>query len=345
MTSSPQHRGCVLETAIRVHYNLSVSNARISGHFVLAILCAPLLMGGACEKKGNKPVDTGAVNALDQAGHAGHGHGGVAAPVGTTPDGPVDTTPLAGVDVSKLSGDKLQLFYKLLASLKSPCGKAHSLRTSFASDTSCKRAPFAVRYVVALIEDEASEGDARNEYLKKYEQAGKPVTFDVSKAPRSGAEDARIRLVEFFDYACPHCAQFKAALDQVLAEKGSQVSVYYLMFPLEGRNPQSRSAAQAAIAASHQGKFPEMHARLFAETPRHSRDQVMAYARELGLDMAKFEKSYAEVGTQVTTDLKQGETAGVDSTPTLFFNDRKYEGPLHPRYIGMWIDEEVAVNR
>src|SRR5215212_6103229 len=121
MTSRPHHMGCALETAIRVHYNLGVSNARISGHFVLAILCAPLLMGGACEKKTNKPVDTGAMNALD---HAGAPSGGSA-----TAEGPVDTTPLAGVDLGKLQGDKTQLFYKLIGSLKSPCGKAHSLRT------------------------------------------------------------------------------------------------------------------------------------------------------------------------------------------------------------------------
>jgi protein-disulfide isomerase len=61
--------------------------------------------------------------------------------------------------------------------------------------------------------------------------------------------------------------------------------------------------------------------------------------------MARFEKAYNDASGQVTSDLKQGETAGVDSTPTLFFNDRKYEGPMHPKYIEMWIDEELAVNR
>src|SRR6185295_7101185 len=107
-----------LETPDAVHYNLRVSNTRIPGHFVLAILCAPLLMGGACEKK-TKPNDTGAVAALDNAGSA-------------TTSGS-DTTPLQGIDTGKL-GDKTQLFYKLVNSLKSPCGKAHSLRTSFSSD-------------------------------------------------------------------------------------------------------------------------------------------------------------------------------------------------------------------
>jgi protein-disulfide isomerase len=320
-----------------VHYNLRVSNARISGHFLLAILCAPLLMGGACEKRANKPNDTGAINALD---HMGMGTSGSA-----TAEGPVDTTPLSGIELGKLEGDKAKLFYKLIGSLKSPCGKAHSLRTSFSSDTSCKRAPFAVRYVIALLEDEAPEATVRDEYAKKYEKTDPPVKLDVSKAPRMGSPDARIRLVEFFDYECPHCQAFKPAMEQIISDKASDASLYLMMYPIESKHPESRSAAQAALAASQLGKFKEMHDKLFEETPRHSRENVIGYAKAIGLDVAKFEKAYDEAAAQVTSDLQQGETAGVDSTPTLFFNERKYEGPMHPRYIEMWIDEEVAVNR
>ena len=333
-----------LETAVAVHYNLRVSNARISGHFILAVVCAPLLMGGACEKKPNKPNDTGAMNALDQAAQganqAGSGSGATA-----SAEGAVDTTPLPGFDIGKLSGDKLQTFYKLVGSLKSPCGKAHSLRTSFTSDTSCKRAPFAVRYVAALIEDEAPESAAREEYTKKYDKTGSPVSFDLSKAPHVGNDDARIKLIEFYDYECPHCQAFKPGMEQVMTDKAGQVSVYFMMFPIESRHPDARSAAQAALAANQLGKFKEMHDKLFEETPRHSRSDVMGYAKALGLDMSRFEKAYDAASPQVTSDLKQGENAGVDSTPTLFFNDRKYEGPMHPKYIEMWIDEELAVNR
>src|SRR5215468_11727064 len=84
-----------LETPGAVHYNLRVSNARIPGHFVLALLCASLL-AGACEKK-TKPNDTGAVAALDNA----------ASPAASGSD----TTPLQGIDTSRLDGDKAQLFF------------------------------------------------------------------------------------------------------------------------------------------------------------------------------------------------------------------------------------------
>lgn len=330
----PRTRLPRLETARALHYNLHVSNARVSGHFVLALLCAPLLMGGACEKKQNKPNDTGAMTALDNAAASG----------GAGSDSAGDTSALPGIDIGKLDPDKTKLFYKLIGSLKSPCGKAHSLRTSFSSDTACKRAPFAVRYVVALLEDEANESQAREEYTKKYENTSPKVTIDVSKAPKAGVETAPIRLVEFFDYECPHCAVFKTAIEQVIADKSGYVSVAYMMFPLSSHR-ESKSAAQAALAAHQQGKFKEMHDKLFAETPRHSRADVIGYAKSLGLDVAKFEKAYDEAAAQVATDVSQGDAAGVNSTPTVFFNDRKYEGPLFPRYLGMWIDEEIAVNR
>src|ERR1700759_659161 len=70
----PCRHGSRLETPQAVHYNLQVSNARISGPFVLAIVCAPLLVIGACEKK-TKPNDTAAVTALDKAGSVPRGRG------------------------------------------------------------------------------------------------------------------------------------------------------------------------------------------------------------------------------------------------------------------------------
>ncbi len=314
-----------VETTPALNYNLAVSKR------FLAVLCVSAALSAiACEKKPAKG-DTGAVNALDRAGS-------------TTATGPVDETPLQGIDVSKLAADKQKLFYKLVGSLSSPCGKAHSLRTSFSTDTECKRAPFAVRYVQALLEDEGTEAQVREEYEHKYASTAKPVKLDVSKAPKVGNDDAPVRLVEFFDYECPHCQAFKPMLEALEKAEEGRVVVYYMMFPLE-KHTDSKSAAQAAVAAHQMGKFFEMHDLLFKNSPQHNREAVMGYAKEIGLDAAQFESAYNAAAQQVTSDVAQGDAAGVDATPTLFFNDRKYEGPMHPKYIAMWIDEELAVNR
>jgi protein-disulfide isomerase len=323
-----------VESFDELPYNLRVSKA----YWLVVLVCAPLLMGGACEKKSPKS-DTGSMPALD---HAAADNGSAA----TADNGPVDSTPLPNVDVSKLGDDKKAVFYKLVGSLSSPCGKAHSLRTSFTSDTTCKRAPFAVRYVMALIEDEATEPQVREEYDKKYKSTDGSVMLDTTKAPHEGPDDAPVRLTEFYDYGCPHCAAFRPMMEQIVKDESGKVVTYFMMFPLE-KHVYSRSAAQAAFAAAAQGKFAEMHALLFEKQPEQDHAHVTEMAKSLGLDMAKFEQVYSDPATaeHVASDLAQGEKAGVDATPTLFFNNRKYEGPMHPKYIEMWIDEEVAVNR
>jgi protein-disulfide isomerase len=311
-----------VETRSRVHYNLAVSKP------LLALICLPMLMGVACDKGAKKPGDTGAVGALDRAGPA---------------NGPVDETPLQGIDVSSMSKEKQQLFYKLIGSLTSPCGDGHSLRATYTSNAACKRGPFAVRLVAAMVQDEGTEPLIREDYEKKYKDEP-PVTVDVSKAPRLGNEDAPIKLVEFFDYQCPHCQNFKPVLDLVAHANEGKVVEYFMMFPLE-QHHDAKSAAMAATAANQMGKFKEMHDILFARSPQHSKDDVIGYAKELGLDPAAFEAAYTAAAAQVAADIDQGDHVGVKSTPTLFFNGKRYEGPQHPKYLQLWIDEELAVNR
>ncbi|MCW5807030.1 MAG: thioredoxin domain-containing protein [Deltaproteobacteria bacterium] len=284
----------------------------------------PVLMGAACEKK-KANSDTGAGSALDRASG-----------VGT-----VDTTPIQGFDL-KLDAEKAQTFYRLVGSFESPC-RNHSLRASFTKDPDCKRARFALRYLQAMVEDELTEDKIGEWYRAKY-LVTDTTKVDVSKAPHHGPEDAPIRLVEFFDYECPACQGAKPNLDKVLAKYEGKVVIYYMMYPLERLHPGSKSAAMAAVAAQQMGKFHEMHEMLFAQKS-HDRSEVLAYAQQIGLDMAKFEPLYTAAAAQVVADQKQGETAGVKSTPTLYFNDRAYEAPINPRYLSLWIEEELAVNR
>ena len=312
----------LIENAVDESYNRPVSKARISGHFLLSLLAAPLLLGSACERK--QTTDTGAITAADRAG-------------------PVDTTPLPGVDASKLDAGKQKLYFSLVGSLASPCGQAHSLRKSVTDDKGCKRAPFAAKYVLALVEDEMPDAEIRSAYAAKYESKDPPVKFDLAKAPRVGNDDAPVRLVEFYDYGCKGCQAFKPILDKVIEENGDKIAVYFMQYPL-GNWPDSKSAGQAAIAPRQQDKFREMHAILFERQPR-TRDAVMGYAKEVGLDMDKFAAAYDAAGPQVDSDHAQGEKAGVKTTPTIFFNERKYVGPPSPAGFRMWIEEEVTVNR
>lgn len=258
-------------------------------------------------------------------------------------NGPVDTTPLTGVDVTKLEAKQQELFYKLAGSLSSPCGKAHSLRTSVTTDQSCKRAPFAAKYVAAMVEDGATEAEAREWYDAKYKNA-KTVSITLDGVPMVGAADAPVKFVEYFDYGCPACQMAKGQIDTLVKERGKDFVIYYKMYPLEKIHPDSKSAAQAALAAHAQGKFHEMHDALFAKKT-HKREETIAIAKELGLDEAKFLADFDAAAAKIKTEVAEGDGVGVEGTPTIFFNNRPYKGPLHARYMAMWIDEELAVSR
>lgn len=318
-----------------IHQASRRSSFRPGLAILMCAALAPLLMGAACKKKSTQdPNNAEIIDAADRAGGSGSG----------AATGPVDTTPLPGVDVSKLSAPNKDLFYKLLGSLGSPCGKGHSLRVSVTNDSSCKRAPFAVRYVLEMLQDEATEDILRKLYTDKYTEAP-AVTVDISQAPTHGSADAPIKLVEYFDYGCPVCQEFKPELDKVLAEHGGDIYIAYLMYPITSKHPNSHSAAQAALAAFAEGKFQEMHDLLYTKAQAHAREDVMGYAKQLGLDPTKFAADYDAVSAHVDADQKAGEAIGVDSTPTLFFNGHPYKGPMMAKYLNLWIDEELAVNR
>ncbi|HKE16823.1 MAG TPA: DsbA family protein [Kofleriaceae bacterium] len=253
--------------------------------------------------------------------------------------------PVEGADLSKLASPEKQRFEKLVDKLPSPCGKAHSLRTSRNTDAQCIRARFAVDYVLNLLADGAPDEELTKLYAAHYRKDDKKYTFRLSAdVPHQGPADARVVLVEFFDFGCPACHDFWPELAKVVEAYPNDVVVYYKQFPL-GAHPDSRGAAQAALAVAKQGKYHEMHDLLFQNPESHKKEQLVADARSLGLDMGKFESDYGAMAAQVEADKKEGEEAGVDGTPTLFINGRKYGDPAIEKYVKMWIEEELAVNR
>jgi protein-disulfide isomerase len=298
-----------------------------------ALLIALLLGGCSCGNK-NSSANTEGGNFKD-----------ITSTFDDSEPAPADRKPVEGADLSKLSAADQQRFEKLVDKLPSPCGKAHSLRTSRNTDQECIRARFAVDYLVALLTDGAPDDEARELYTKRYRTDEKKKGFRLgNEVPHTGPADARIVLVEFFDYGCPHCAQFAPELAQVIEGYPSDVVLYYKQFPLAAYEF-SRGAAQAALAAGKQGKYTQMHEMLFQMQGAHKKDDLFGYAKKIGLDMAKFEADFAAAAPQVEADKKEGDDAGVDSTPTLFINGRKYEDPTVGKYVKMWIEEELAVNR
>ena len=137
-----------------------------------------------------------------------------------------------------------------------------------------------------------------------------------------GPEHAPVVLVEYGDFECPNCKQAAPAVEIVLRRSEDQVRFVYRHFPLVDVHPHAFLAAQAAECAGAQGKFWEMHAKLFDNQAHLERKHLLRYADELGLDMARFTAELAdEVYRQrVLEHLESGERSGVRGTPGFFVN-------------------------
>lgn len=139
--------------------------------------------------------------------------------------------------------------------------------------------------------------------------------------------DAKVSIIEFADYQCPACAVYYPELEQIKKEYEGKVNIYFRHFPLP-MHGFARTAAKAAEAAGEQGKFWEMTSLLFSKQDEWTKaptESFIKYAKELALDEKAFTEllNSSKYDGRIEQDLKDGTAAGVDSTPTIFINDKK----------------------
>ena len=144
-----------------------------------------------------------------------------------------------------------------------------------------------------------------------------------------GPREAAVTLIEYSDYQCHHCAETSSVLRELSAEYGDRLLVVHRHFPLRQAHPLAQKAAEAAEAAGAQGKFWEMHHRLFAAHGDLERGHLLAYASEIGLDTQRFvnDLDSGRHEEAVNQDFRSAVASGVRLPPTLFVNGILFEGP------------------
>jgi protein-disulfide isomerase len=142
-----------------------------------------------------------------------------------------------------------------------------------------------------------------------------------------GNPDAPVTLTEFGDYQCPSCAYYHPIVMELLQRYPAQVKLLFHHYPLVQIHGNAMAAAIAAEAAGDQGKFWEMHDRLFEDqmvwaTDPKAEEYFVNVASHLGLDTAKFRESFQSPATQarVLADVRKGVDAKVGGTPTFYIN-------------------------
>lgn len=158
-----------------------------------------------------------------------------------------------------------------------------------------------------------------------------------------GSAAPKVVVYEYSDFECPYCQKGQPAVDAVMRayqEKGAQLR--FMHYPLPS-HPRSLPASLAAVCAEKQGKFWEMHDKLYANREALEDSDLEAYATGIGLDMAAYAKCISSPDAQavIEADMQEGKAAGVRATPTFVIGQSMVEGASQEK-ISQAIELELA---
>ncbi len=234
----------------------------------------------------------------------------------------IETIP--NVDLSELTTSEKRVFHDLANQFLSPCGEPVSVARCAVDARTCSACVPSLRYVARLITDGLERAEIETQWRGRY-SPDETVQLETDGLPLRGSPMARITIVEFSDFECPYCGRAHPIVAQALREFEGQVRLYFRNYPLSA-HPHAAPAARAAVAAGNQDKFWEMHDQLFEHQHNLEDADIERYAVQIGLNMERFRADLAAPETQakVDRDREVGHRAGVEGTPTLFINGRRF---------------------
>ena len=162
-------------------------------------------------------------------------------------------------------------------------------------------------------------------------------------SPVRGPAQAKVTLVVFSDFQCPYCARVVPTYRRLQEAFASDLRIVWRNQPLPF-HPSAMPAAEAAMAAGAQGKFWQMHDRLFEDPAHLGADDLRKSAEAIGLDLKRYDDDLAthRYQPQIEGDIQQAARFGVNGTPTSFINGRKVAGAYPFATFAAIITEEIA---
>jgi protein-disulfide isomerase len=265
---------------------------------------------------------------------------GAARPAADT-ESVTDLAKVKEVDFGGLSEAQKKSALKLMNEKGCNCGCSMTIARCRERDTSCRRSLIFARTIVDTLREgkgEAETAKALDQKTATFVEAKLPddtgtvYAIDTSHNPVRGPKDAPVTVVEFSDFQCPFCAGLQSTLDQVRKAFPKDVRLIYKQYPLN-IHPYARQAALASLAAYAQGKFWEMHDKMFQNFKDINDENLRKWAREVGLNVGEFQNAIesGKHDAMVQKDMTDGANAKVLGTPTVFVNgkrlsDKSFEG-------------------
>ncbi len=157
------------------------------------------------------------------------------------------------------------------------------------------------------------------------------VAIDLTSEDHiEGKQEAAVTLIEYGDFQCPACAAYYPLIKQLHGDFPDNLKVVFRHYPLTQIHKNAHPAARSAEAANLQGKFWEMHDKLYEQQEEWSnlgdpKDKFVEYADSIGLDKDKFLEDYDSqtVKDRIAVDITSGDRLGVNATPTFYLDGVK----------------------
>ncbi len=260
------------------------------------------------------------------------------------PARPVSDIDLLGVDTRDFTPREKHEFAQYVSTLPWPCSPANdslaapSIAQCLAEKRKCNSCLDAAQLIARAVRDGLGASQVEDLYRQRFDGASvKRIPLDGS--PSRGPETASVVIVEFADFECPYCQKLAPELDELCDKRKASVRFVYKFFPIP-MHPHGELAARAAIAAHMQGKFWEMHRKLFANGQALEPSDLEGYAQAIGLDVERFRVDMRSRGAteRIASDRQLADSLGVKGTPTIFIDGREYDSKVA---LNDWVDGEI----
>jgi protein-disulfide isomerase len=255
-------------------------------------------------------------------------------------------TELPGLDLSGLSPAQKAAALKILREEGCNCGCSMKIAQCRMEDPACSYSRSLAMTAIRELKAGKPAGQVRAKVHELAEQGPPPKTLEdpvpisIDGDPFRGPADAKVTIVEFSDFQCPYCSAAAPAALKLVDQFSGRVKLVFKQFPLD-MHKQAHLAAEASLAAHAQRKFWPLHDKMFANFRQLSRDNILKWAGESGLDVQRFtaDLDSGKYRAAVDREIQQGTEAGVNGTPTFFVDGKRYNGPIEN--IGPVIEAEL----
>jgi protein-disulfide isomerase len=172
------------------------------------------------------------------------------------------------------------------------------------------------------------------------------LRLQPTSAPALGNPAAKLVIVEFLDFGCPYCRDSFPAVRELIQRYQDQIYFIARDFPVDSLHPRATAAALAARCAHEQGLYWPYHDKLFATQDQQQDEDLRRYAQEVGLNVPSFDQCYKEKRYQdrIQGEIADGLRAGVEGTPTFFFNGIRIQGALDGKTLEFLIKKFLAAH-